>query len=209
MKWSDRPPPVFIAHCCIVFNYKGTHAPTFELFCSQHLWGNLLAWCDDTSSSQDIWRILTYLCEGLSKWFAQRDYLMCIPCFWNLPNISMIGTCQSWASLNSKMQQVLVPFTWLKEKLKLHLSPGKDWRWLCPLQWDHKVSLWLSPFLSQHWLSCHHPQTQSPGLAYLAPDCPAPAAMVDSTAVGFEPKNKMRKSNVAVLSSNGVNKHKL
>lgn len=78
-----------------------------------------------------------------------------------------------------------------------NVRPGTVWRWLCPLLWE---LLWFSPSLFQHWLSCHRPPTQSPGLAHLVPERPTPAAMVNSTAAGSEPRN-VTKSKVALLSN--------
>ncbi len=114
---------------------------------------------------------------------------------------------QSWVTLVSKDATSPCWCSWLDWKRTL--SPGKLWRWLCPLLWDQKVSLWLSPSPSRRWLSCHHPQTQSPGLAHLAPDCHAPAATADSTAAGPEPRNETRMIKAALLSGNGVKKLKL
>lgn len=112
------------------------------------------------------------------------------------------GPASNWT-----MQQVVVFTLYLTGRETR--GSAKVWRWLCPLLWDHKVSPWLSPSLSQLWLSCRRPQTQSPGLAHRALDRPVPAATLDSTAVGPAPKSEMKRNKAKPRNDNGAKKPKL
>lgn len=134
---------------------------------------------------------------GLSP-FVQKDCLMFQPILF-LKIYQMQAWLDHlgplWVSLNYK--NATSPCWWPSLDRERHI------RRLCPHLWDRKAWLWLIPFPSQHWLSCHHPPTQSPGLARPAPDSRVRAATVDPTAAGPGPRSEMRKSNAALLSDNG------
>lgn len=126
------------------------------------------------------------------KRLAGKFNLKCVSRFLNKQNANITGGRQLWASLKLNNATSCCFHTLLD--WKRNTSSEKVRRWLIPLLWDHKVSPWLSPSLSQLWLSCRHPRTQSPGLAHRALDHPVPAATVDSTAVGPAPKSEMKRN---------------